>query len=202
MEGEVLNGVFHQYLTNSTGDSGEDVKLYLRDIGAVQTLELFQRLRIIFPGGKVPRDQDERCDIVEKWEDLETGEDLFSELSLSFYRQSESLAALMLAYVREHRADFLEPSDKVVMRLKRQDRIKAHYCGTADPEWMAKAEGALAKLTQLVEAKQGKRDVAKRNEIKSLVKSGKRSEAIQEYKKCFSCSLAEAKAAVDRLAKS
>src|SRR5258708_6626108 len=31
MEGELLNGGFHQYLTNSTGETGEDVKMYLRD---------------------------------------------------------------------------------------------------------------------------------------------------------------------------
>ncbi|MDB6068110.1 MAG: hypothetical protein JWR26_4318 [Pedosphaera sp.] len=202
MEGEVLNGGFHQYLTNSTGETSEDVKLYLQDIDAVQTLELFERLSKIFPGGKVPHDHEKRCAVVEEWEDLESGNDVFNELDGCFYRQSESLAALILAYVRMHRSDFLEPAAEIVLKLKRQDRIKAHYCSTAEPEWMGKAEAALDMLTQLVEAKQEQQNVEKINELKSMVKAGKRAEAIREYKKCFSCSLEEAKAAVDRLAKS
>jgi ribosomal protein L7/L12 len=202
MQGEILNGGFHQYLTNSTGGTSEDVKLYLRDIGAVQTLELFKRLSKIFPNGTVPRDHKQRCAIVKEWEDLESGNDVFNELDGCFYRQSENLDALIVAYVRKHRSEFVEPSDEVVKKLKRKDRITAFCCGNAEPEWIGGAAEALGNLTEFAETKRAKLDAEKKTVITLMVKAGKRVEAVQEYRKIFSCSLAEAKAAVEELARS
>ena len=96
MEGEVLNGGFHQYLTNSTGETGEDVKIYLQSIGASQTLELLRRLSQIFPGGTIPRDREERTALVEAAEDQATENDIFNECSRSFYQQSEHLDAFIV----------------------------------------------------------------------------------------------------------
>ena len=202
MQGEILNGGFHPSLTNSTGETSEDVKLYLRDIGAVQTLELFKRLSKIFPGGKVPRDRKQRCAIVKEWEDLESGNDVFNELDGCFYRQSENLDALIVAYALKHRSEFVEPSDEVVMKLKRKEQITAFCCENAEPEWVGKAEEALGMMADFAEAKQAKLDAEKKSVIKLMVKAGKRVEAIQEYRKTFLCSPAEAKAAVEELARS
>lgn len=130
MQGEVLNGGFHQYLTNSTGETSEAVKVYLREIGALQTLELFQRLSQIFPGGIVPLDRERRCAVVEEWYDKATGKELFRDLDQSFYRQDENLDSLIVDYARKNRSQFSEPSDDIVMKLQRKDRITAHCCGT------------------------------------------------------------------------
>jgi len=144
MQGEVLNGGFHQFLTNSTGGTGEDVKAFLKEIGAVQTHRLFRRLSRIFPKNKIPRDQDKRCAIVSGWKDQKTREDFFDELDGNFHRQEESLDLLILAYVRSHRDEFIEPSNEVVKKLKRRDRI-AKYCRRAtEPVGLSKSGAAQA----------------------------------------------------------
>jgi ribosomal protein L7/L12 len=194
MEGEVLNGGFHQYLTNSTGESAEDIKRYLRDIGAVQTSGLFDRLSRLFPSGVIPRDREWRTAIVEEWEAPDCGSDVFDELDSCFYRQSENLAVLMVTYARTHPADFAEPSDEIVNTLKRQDRITAFYCGTAEPEWVAGAEAALRALEDHV-----KRLPTAFKQIQALAGKGKKMEAIRLYRELFTCSLAVAKAAVERI---
>lgn len=202
MDGEVLNGSFEQYLTNSTGESGEDVKVYLASVGAAQTLELFRLLSEIFPGGTIPRDREQRCAAIEKWYDMEASIDIFDELSNRYYRQSESLDVLIVEYVRKHRADFVEPSDIVVMNLKRHDRITEYYCGTSVTEWVEGAGEALETLTALAEELLTTQAIEQENELKLMISAGKRTVAIRKYRKLFGCSLAEAKAAVDRLAKS
>ena len=127
MEGEVLNGGFHQYLTNSTGESGEAVKGYLRDIGAEETLNHFDKLSAIFPGGKIPKDRQTRSAYVDEWGDLENGEDIFDELDRCFYRQIEDINALILAYIRTHRVDFTEPPEEVIAKFKRLRAINGYY---------------------------------------------------------------------------
>jgi len=200
MQGEVLNGGFHQYLTNSTGETSEDVKAYLQDIGAVQTLELFNRLSKLFPGGKVPRDRAKRCAIVEEWADQESGNDVFDELDRCFYCQNESLDTLILAYVRKHRAEFFQPSEEVVMELKRKDRITLYCCGNAQPEWAARAEEALDSLRAFSKTAEWKSE--NKAQLKSLAIAGKKNQAIRLYKRLFTCSTAEAKAAVEQMLKS
>ena len=127
MEGEVLNGGFHQYLTNSTGESGDAVKGYLRDIGAAETSKLFEKLSAIFPGGKIPQDQETRSAYVDEWAYPETGADMFDQLDRCFYTQSEDINALILAYVRTHREDFLEPPEQVIAKFRRLKSIQEYY---------------------------------------------------------------------------
>lgn len=127
MEGEVLNGGFHQYLTNSTGESGEAVKGYLRDISAEETLKLFDRLSVIFPGGKIPKDRKTRSAYVDEWGDPEGERDLFDDLDRCFYRQSEDINSLLLAYVRTHREDFAEPPEEIIAKFKRLRSISGYY---------------------------------------------------------------------------
>jgi hypothetical protein len=201
MQAEVLNGGFHQYLTNSTGDTVEEVKVCLQKIGAIQTLELIQRLSQIFPEGAIPRDRDERCDAVEQWETKEPSNNLIDELTEGYYRQDENLNVLIVAFVRQHQDEFSLPSEEIVNRLRRKDRIALHYCRSNEPEWLGKADQSVKVLSDFVKVEQAKRDSDDRNELKLMAKAGKRSEAIQEYRKRFSCSLAEAKAAIDQLEK-
>jgi hypothetical protein len=203
MQGEVLNGGFHQYLTNSTGETSEDVKLYLREIDAVQTLDLFLQLSKLFPGGKIPRDQAKRWAIVKKWENQVTGKDVFDDLDGYFYKQSEHLDTLIVAYARKHRADFAEPSDDVIKRLQRQDRIKKYYCGDKPPEWVAKAGKALELLEELAKTSPAAQlESETKSQVKALAATGKKSVAIRIYKDVFKCSVGESKIAVEQMLKS
>src|SRR5262245_58078079 len=57
MRGEVLNGGFHQYLTNSSGGSAEETRQALAAIGAVAIGQILTRVARVFPGGIVPCDR-------------------------------------------------------------------------------------------------------------------------------------------------
>lgn len=128
-QGDILNGGFHQYLTNNTADAGEDVKKYLKEIGAKDTLKLFNEVSKIFPKGKIPTDRDKRETIIDKLTEkiMAGGDDMFDAWDNRFYTQKEDLCALIVAYAREHRDQFLEPSDDIVRKCKRRDQIKAYY---------------------------------------------------------------------------
>jgi hypothetical protein len=115
LQGEVLNGGYHQYLSNSTADHGEEVKDYVRTIGATSTLELLLELSQIFPGGIIPRDRDERnkvLDQIEATQDMTSRDNTFDRLDDRFYEQSEDLNALIIAYAKTNRRDFAEPPTK------------------------------------------------------------------------------------------
>jgi hypothetical protein len=201
MHCEVLNGGFHQYLTNSTGESGEDVKKHLSEIGAAQALELFQRLSKIFPRSRIPRDRNERTALLEKWEGTHPHDKLIDELTSRYYSAPDDLDALILAYARKHPADFAEPSDDIVTRHKRKEPITAEYCGTAEPEWLEAAEQSLAALEQFALANPADkwRDEEYGPIFKKLADSGERKKAILMYKDLYMCSLREAKAGLENL---
>jgi len=59
----------------------------------------------------------------------------------------------MLDYVRGHRAEFAEPNDEIVRKLRTSGRIKQHFCGTSRPEWLDGADKALAALEALVKSR-------------------------------------------------
>ena len=202
MNGEVLNGGFHQYLSNSTGETGEDVKGYLEEIGAKQTLKLFQRLSRLFPRSRIPRDQDKRCDLLEKWQ-TRKGNALLDELAEAFYRQKENLELLIVDYVKKNRDEFVQPSDEIVAKLKRKDRIAKHYCGSPKPQRTVKA------VKQPKFSKPDAFEVAKREwdderkaELKALALAGHETQVVRIYSGLFMCSLKKAKAAVAQMLKS
>lgn len=130
-QGDILNGGFHQYLTNNTADAAEEVKDYLRTIGAKSTLKLFNEVSKIFPDGIIPPDRDEREAIVDKITEkiMAGGEDIFDRWDDRFYNQAEDLNALIVAYAKKRRNEFAEPSDEIVKKYKRRDQINAYYQG-------------------------------------------------------------------------
>jgi hypothetical protein len=208
MHCEVLNGGFHQYLSNSTGDSGEDVKKHLAAIGAKQTRELFQRLSEVFPRNRIPRDRAKRNDVLDKWEETHPNHKLIDQLSSRYYAAPDNLDALIIAYARKHPEDFAEPSDETVTRLKRKEAITADQCGPDkdkdEAEFLAAAEESLAMLEQFA----AENPLAKwRDEefgptFKKLVDSGEKKKAIIMYKDLYMCTMAEAKAGLEKLVQS
>ena len=131
LQGEVLNGGFHQYLSNSTGETGEEVKGYLKRIGATSTLLIVETLSQIFPEGKIPRDREERNLYLEKAEEAgnRLAEKFFDRLDSEFYEQAEDLNALMIEFAKKNRSEFSNPTDEVIREHKRLFEIRA-FCLT------------------------------------------------------------------------
>jgi hypothetical protein len=201
MHCEVLNGGLHQYLTNSMGDSGEDVKKHLAKIGARHTRKIFTLLSAIFPRNVIPLDRDQRTDLLDQWEGTHPKDDRIDQLTTRYYAAPDDLDSLILAYARKYPADFAEPSDDIVTRLKRKEPITVHYCGTAEPEWLETAEQSLAALEQfaLAQPADNWRDEQYGPAFKKLVDSGEKKKAIRMYKALYMCCLLEAKTGLEIL---
>src|SRR4051812_12008186 len=65
LEREVNNGGFNQYFINSSGDYAHEAIKSLQAIGANTTADILQRAIDQFPNQKVPKDRDERNEVVE-----------------------------------------------------------------------------------------------------------------------------------------
>lgn len=105
---DVENGGFDQYLSNSTGDYAQETIEYLQKIGAKNTCRLLKKIARIFPDGIIPKDEDERNELLSAWEKkhAKTANDFFAKLNRAFYDRAEDLTALTLNYVRAHREEF------------------------------------------------------------------------------------------------
>ena len=199
MVGEVLNGGFHQYLFNSTGESAEDVKAYLKEIGATFTLELMDRVSSIFPEDVVPPNRDERNHIMMKVEDENPEIELFEEEDAKFYHSKENLDRLLIEYIMRHREDFVEPNNEIVKKYKRRDRIQ-EYLGiepeVPDPEEVKEFLNKLNEFTKIAEREWAEEEL---DRIKEILRLNGKVEAMKAYRETFSCSLDEAKQAIEEL---
>jgi hypothetical protein len=197
--GEVINGGFHQYLWNSSGDSAEFTRTMLRDLGAIHTADLLDRVSAFFPHGRVPEDRRTRCEAIEQFEDANPDVELFDEEDRMFYRSNENLYTLMVAYIRSHEHEFAEPSDEIVKKFKRRQPIREHFGVAEDPKTLEQAEEALQAFQAEFEAIEAEFRQAQLQFIKGLLSEGNRKEAIKTYRLAFDCSVSEAKKAIDGL---
>jgi Domain of unknown function (DUF4375) len=108
-QGEVINGGFSQFFSNTSGDRAHDSLAALRRIGAPLCVALLEKALTLFPGGIAPVDQQQRCELVFAFEEREP--QLLDELNRQFYERvdalgsfpEEDLTALQLAFMRSHR---------------------------------------------------------------------------------------------------
>lgn len=200
--GEVLNGGFHQYLWNSSGDSADETRQMLRDIGATLTVEMLDRVSGFFRDGHIPADREERCRLIEEYENNNPQVDLFVEEDRAFYKSEENLYKLLLKYIADHKEEFVDPADDIVRKFKRQDRIREHLGVTEDPTVLEEAEQSLRVLEARFEAMGEEIRQEQLKVIKGLLADGRKKEAIREYRSVFECSLSEAKKAVEELERS
>jgi ribosomal protein L7/L12 len=200
--GEVLNGGFHQYLWNSSGDSAELVRSMLRDIGANRTTDMLDQISGFFPDGRIPEEREERWRLMEELETENPGVELFVEEDRAFYQGDENLYPLLVAYIDNHRDEFAEPTDDIVRRLKRQQRIREHLGIEDDPAALEEAEEALKAIETQFEAIQEELRQEQLAIIRDLLVKGQKKEAIKAYRSAFDCSLSDAKAAVEAMEKS
>jgi hypothetical protein len=107
--GEVINGGFSQFLSNSSGDRAHESLDALRRIGAPLCASLLERALAAFPDGAAPSDRALRCDLLFAFEAREPRS--LEELDRAFYERvdalgstsEEDLPALEAAYMAAHR---------------------------------------------------------------------------------------------------
>ncbi|HUQ27184.1 MAG TPA: DMP19 family protein [Usitatibacter sp.] len=104
LEREVNNGGFEQFFTNNSGDTSAETVAALRKIGAIQAANLVQSAMELFPNGSLPRDREERVDVVGAMSDAHRSK--WHELDDRFCSYPDDLTRLMRAFVNAHRAGF------------------------------------------------------------------------------------------------
>ncbi|MFZ5865562.1 MAG: DMP19 family protein [Thermodesulfobacteriota bacterium] len=202
MMGEVLNGGFHQYLWNSSGDSAQHVRSMLRDIRAMRTADMLDRISGSFPEGRIPEEREARWRIIEELETENPGVDLFVEEDRAFYQGDENLYPLLVAYIRNHRDEFVDPEDGIVRKLKRQQRVREHLGVEDDPAALEEAEETLKAIEAQFNAIQEEFRREQLSLIGDLLAKGRKMEAIKAYRSAFDCSPSDAKAAVEAMKQS
>lgn len=104
LEREINNGGFKQYFCNSSGDNAHETVLSLKAIGADKTAEILQKAIDQFPNKTVPKDRDERNEIVEEIE--EAADEVWNDLDQMFYEYEDDLNSLNIEYVRKYKEFF------------------------------------------------------------------------------------------------
>lgn len=104
LEREINNGGFNQYFCNSSGDNAHETILSLKAIGADKTADILQKAIEQFPDKKVPKDRDERNEIVEQIE--EVADEVWDELDQIFYKYEDDLNTLNIEYVKKNKEFF------------------------------------------------------------------------------------------------
>ena len=104
LEREINNGGFNQFFCNSSGDNTHETILSLKAIGAGKTADILQKTIDQFPNKTVPKDRDERTEIVEKIEEL--ADRVWNDLDKMFYEYEENLNDLNIEYVKKYKDFF------------------------------------------------------------------------------------------------
>jgi hypothetical protein len=100
LEKEINNGGFNQFFFNSSGSYTEEIIESLRKIGSVKLLSLVENAKTQFPNSIIPKDDNERQELVEKIQDQ--ANDIWNELDNEFYKYEEDIYSLMLIYIEKN----------------------------------------------------------------------------------------------------
>jgi hypothetical protein len=106
--GEVMNGGFHQFFWNSSGNHSGELPAALAEVGAHSMLALFHRAaRILSEDGEVPVDRVERSTKLESISaDKDVGSRSFDELDTAFYALPDSDEPDLMGFVYANRDQF------------------------------------------------------------------------------------------------
>lgn len=99
-DGEVHNGGFNQFFTNSLGDYSQEILVYLKEIGAVESYELLEKAMSWFPDSAPSTDQELRWKQYEQFCEDANYDPSLDALNQRFYEYKDNLASLLNAYVR------------------------------------------------------------------------------------------------------
>jgi HPt (histidine-containing phosphotransfer) domain-containing protein len=105
LEKEVNNGGFNQFYFNSSGNFAHEIIGSLQTIGAKKTAEIIKKANAQFPNNKVPKDREERQNILEQ---IEEGANVaWEELDQKFYTYEDDLNSLNMEYIRENKINII-----------------------------------------------------------------------------------------------
>ena len=102
--GQIENGGFDQFFYNSSGDFALEAASALEAIGAIRKAAVLKRAFALFPGGRPPRDRNERIKVLDDISGA-ADEDAFDALNQEFYAAPENTDLLLAAYVESHDAE-------------------------------------------------------------------------------------------------
>lgn len=101
LEGEVYNGGFDQYFSNSSGDHYEATRRGLAELGADACLRLLDAAKeVLFGSGEVPRTQAERQKRMGRGSSAR--ERKLAEIDRAFGTEAAALRELVAQYARTH----------------------------------------------------------------------------------------------------
>ena len=107
LEAEVNNGGFDQYFFNSAGNNAELALAGLKDMGATGAAGLLGRAMAVFPGGKPPADRAKRQEVMQQI--AVQSKPVWSQCDSEFYKLTERLGDLSLAYAKKKRGEIVLP---------------------------------------------------------------------------------------------
>lgn len=98
--GEVHNGGFDQFFTNSSGDRYSETVVALKEVGAKRSLALLLDAKLIlFPNNEVPSDRMTRCEMMPTWEEdhpnFSAAIAALDELDKQFYANQDELSQVL-----------------------------------------------------------------------------------------------------------
>lgn len=104
LEREINNGGFDQYFVNSSGSFAHEAVLSLIQIGANKTADILQLAIDEFPDSIVPKEELERREIMEKFE--EKVEQVWNQLDEKFLAYEDNLYELNLLFIKQNVSSF------------------------------------------------------------------------------------------------
>jgi Domain of unknown function (DUF4375) len=103
---EILNGGFWQLWENPSGAIAADLVPAAELVGSDEFADIFRDAQALWPGGRIPRDQARRRELV-----LRLPDDKLSALNERYaatqYRRKTALALVLGGYIRDHLGQFV-----------------------------------------------------------------------------------------------
>lgn len=104
LEGQVNNGGFDQYFFNSSGEYAHETLVALNDIGANNTVDIFEQAIKIFPKFPIPKDMEERREYMRNLP--KNISEVWYQLEDKFYEYPDAIGQLTIKYIKKNRAQF------------------------------------------------------------------------------------------------
>jgi hypothetical protein len=100
LRNEVNNGGFTQYYENSYSENAEYAVTALKTLGANETAGILERGNAVFLGGRPPRDQTRRNELLaENWQHAKA---VLEDLDTEFFQDPDDLDTLFVRYILDN----------------------------------------------------------------------------------------------------
>jgi hypothetical protein len=103
----VVVGIVVFALPRMAGNNAETALAGLREMGAAGAARLLERALAVFPGGKPPADRFKRQEVMQQI--AAQSKPVWSQCDSEFYKLTEDLGGLSLAFAKKKRAEIVLP---------------------------------------------------------------------------------------------